>query len=227
MTRLSLVAFFIMTMQVAIVAASEAAKPTAEKFVNCEADEARRKLRSEELQRIVAEDQADRKPASGSIDWNVVAARDEARRKRVGEIFGEGCFSEARDFLAAALVFQHGNVPEHFFQTYLWAQKARELGGGKQARSLAAMGIDRYLINTGRRQIFGTQFSMTAGRCLCLEEVEETFPENLRVEEGNMPLEMALSFQSSSNKDKPACAAVRYCPRKLKPTPKGTLPGLW
>jgi hypothetical protein len=227
MTRLPLIAVFIVAMQIGVAAASEAAKPATAEFVTCEADEARRKLRSEELQRIVAEDQADRKPASGGIDWNVVTARDEARRKRVGEIFGEGCFSEARDYLAAALVFQHGNVPEHFFQTYLWARKARDLGGGKQARGLAAMGIDRYLINTSQRQIFGTQFSMTTERCLCLEEVEETFPENLRVEEGNMPLEMALSFQSSRNKDKPACEAVRYCPRKLKPTPKGTVPGLW
>lgn len=227
MTRLPLVAVFVVVMQAGAAAASEAAKPATEEFVTCEADEARRKARSEELQRIVAEDQADRKPGLGGINWNVVTARDEARRKRVGEIFGEGCFSEARDYLAAALVFPHGNVPEHFFQTYLWARKARELGGGKQAHGLAAMGIDRYLINTGRRQIFGTQFSMTAGRCLCLEEVEETFPENLRVEEGNMPLEMALSFQRSSDKDKPACEAVRYCARKLKPTPKGTLPGLW
>jgi hypothetical protein len=32
---------------------------------------------------------------------------DVLRRKRVGEIFGEGCFSKAQDFAAAALVYQH------------------------------------------------------------------------------------------------------------------------
>src|SRR3989344_5021614 len=53
-------------------------------FVPCPQDQARQKIRSEELQMIVNEDQKDRTPP---IDWSKVSPRDEARRKRIGEIF--------------------------------------------------------------------------------------------------------------------------------------------
>src|SRR5438477_426759 len=80
-------------------------------FVPCRDDAAKYRARSEELQRIVAADQADRpdntlKPGAQTSDRE--------RRERVGSIFGEGCFKEAKDFAAAALVFQHGDQPDHF-----------------------------------------------------------------------------------------------------------------
>ena len=52
---------------------------------------------------------------------------DLIRRKRVGEIFGEGCFKTAKDYSAASLIFQHGDTPDHYYQA-LWANRAVELG---------------------------------------------------------------------------------------------------
>src|ERR1700723_3309302 len=76
---------------------------------NCREDQERQKSRSEELQRIVTEDQKDR--LARPIDWNIVYPRDVVRIKRVGEIFAEGCFVTGQDYAAAALVFQHGDSP--------------------------------------------------------------------------------------------------------------------
>lgn len=61
----------------------------------CQQDKARLEMRSKELSTIVKADQDDRQ------DWQekspeemaAVVKRDLARRKRIGEIFGEGCFS--------------------------------------------------------------------------------------------------------------------------------------
>ncbi len=48
-----------------------------------------------ELERLYKEDQADRAPDMGKIDWSVVGKRDEERRKRVLEIIAQGGAKEA------------------------------------------------------------------------------------------------------------------------------------
>jgi hypothetical protein len=100
--------------------------------------------RSRELQEIVKADQADR-AVIGSID-SEVALRDRRRRMRVGEIFGEGCCTSAADYSAAALVYQHGKIPDHFFQTFLWAKRSVDLGDLSQ-KWLMAAGIVNNLLN--------------------------------------------------------------------------------
>ncbi len=118
-----------------------------------------------------------------------VQKRDETRRKRVGEIFGEGCFSTSEDYAAAALVYQHGDTPDHFFQTYIWSKRA--------------------VVNTGHKQLFGSQAMRpgpTESTCWCLDQIEKTFPDKRR-------------------KGK-TCPNIE-CEAKLKPSPKGTVPGFW
>jgi hypothetical protein len=56
-------------------------------FKQCPDDAERQALRSQEVQTLVKADQDDR---TDPIDWVRVLPRDEARRKRIGEIFGEG-----------------------------------------------------------------------------------------------------------------------------------------
>jgi hypothetical protein len=149
-------------------------------YVSCGDDEVKYQLRSKELQQIVKADQDDRK----GLRFNDTQARDRQRRERVGAIFGEGCFKEARDYAAAALVFQHGDQPEHFFQTYIWATRSVELGDISQ-KNLAAQGMDRYLVNTGHKQLFATQYlkpTTQADACWCLYQTEISFPDHLRVE---------------------------------------------
>lgn len=94
-------------------------------YVSCQDDVAKYALRSEELQQLVNADQADR--PDNALKHNA-QLRDRERRERVGAIFGEGCFKEARDFAAAALIFQHGDRPDHVFQAYVWAKRSVELG---------------------------------------------------------------------------------------------------
>lgn len=193
-------------------------------FKHCFDDPERQTLRSQELQTLVKADQDDR---NDPIDWERVHPRDEARRKRVGEIFGEGCFKTAEDYAAAALVYQHGNVPDHFFMTYLWAKRAVELGDSSQKR-LMAMGIDRYLVNIGHKQLFATQTSKPAlANCWCLDDVEKTFPDKTRVKLAQRSLSEMLQWVELLNKDQPACKPAKICAEKLKPSPRGTVPGIW
>lgn len=192
-------------------------------FVSCPQDEARLKSRSEELQRLVNEDQHDRTPP---VDWAKVAPRDERRRQRIGEIFGEGCFKSAEDYAAAALVYQHGVQPDHFFQTFLWAQKSVELGDASQ-KWLMAAGIDRYLVNTGHKQLFATQASAPENECWCLEDVEPSFPKHRRTEYAKKTSAEALKWVECLNANVAGCKAARICAKGLRPTPPGTIPGFW
>ncbi len=193
-------------------------------FSACHSDLQRQTARSLELQKLVKEDQADRVPP---INWNNVQFRDEYRRKRVGEIFGEGCFKSSEDYSAAALIYQHGNVPDHFFQTFVWAKKAVELGDVSKKR-LMAMGIDRYLINIGHKQLFATQASQSKMEaCWCLEELVVSFPEKQRSEVSGQSMNEVWQWVESLNANQTNCNLVKFCSKNLKNSPSGTVPGFW
>lgn len=183
-----------------------------------------RSTRSKELQEIVSADQAERK--NGFPLPEGIQERDQKRRMRVGEIFGEGCMSTSADFSAAALVYQHGNSADHFFQTYIWAKRAVDLGDISQKR-LMALGIDRYLINIGKKQLFGSQaYKLVNEKCWCLQPVETTFSEKLRSEYLGRTLEESLSWVDSLNLSN-QCPKAQYCSTKLDDSPIGSVPGLW
>jgi hypothetical protein len=204
--------------------AAEGATPVTP-YKQCWQDAEKQKLRSEEIQSIVAMDQADR--VASPIDWNVVSPRDEIRIRRVGEIFAEGCFHTAADYAAAALVFQHGSVPDHYYQAYLWAKRAFDLGDLSQ-KQMIANAIDRYLINLGFKQIFGAQtFRDTPNGCRCLGPVETKFSEKSRVRVSGISLRTRISDVRAGNKDRPECQAVLYCDKDLRRPPKGLFPGIW
>ena len=140
---------------------------TSSSIQSCLLDEKIQAAASLEIQAIVAADQADR------VDYKKMDAatdqRDRMRRMRIGELFGAGCFRTAADFMAAALVFQHGEVPEHFFQAYIWSKRAMELGDESRS-NLMALAIDRYLLNTGRKQLFGSQADRPGNSpCACMQ----------------------------------------------------------
>lgn len=204
------------------------AKAATSSSVGCTQDPDKQKLRSEELQAIVKADQDDREGPVSSIDWSEVQPRDEQRRKRIGEIFGEGCFKSAADYAAAALVYQHGNVPDHFFQTFLWAKKAVELGDSSK-NSLMALGIDRYLVNIGHKQLFGTQFSSSDPKTnlWCIEPVEKTFPDSRRIEYLKMNLRDSIAVFLKFYKSGQTPEDVQDCDHILKPSAAGIVPGFW
>lgn len=193
-------------------------------YKSCLEEPLRQKQRSKELQTLAKEDQADRQ--GSDINWDFVAPRDEKRSKRVGAIFGEGCFLTGADYSAAALVFQHGPTPDHNFQSYLWAKKALELGDSSR-KDLRMEGIDRFLVRQGYKQLFGTITHRTgAQRCRCLDDVEEGFSDAQRAEMDGKPLVTSLKEIADFNSSKEGCAAVRFC-GGLKTPPRGIVPSIW
>ena len=124
-------------------------------------------LDNEEVARLYREDQADRQSQDGKqIDWQVVGPRDEARRKRVVEMFNAGDLKTGRDYFQAALIFQHGNRPEDYLLCHELCVTAVFKAGSAETASwvgtakwLAAASEDRFLLSIGRGQRFGTQFT--------------------------------------------------------------------
>ncbi|OFZ52322.1 MAG: hypothetical protein A2381_13745 [Bdellovibrionales bacterium RIFOXYB1_FULL_37_110] len=140
--------------------------------------------RSSELQTMVKASQDARKNFENLTkkQLQLLAKEDNARLLRIEEMVKEGCLTSAKDFAAAAMMFQYGTTSKHFLQSYLWAQKAIQLGDKNQKR-LMALSIDRYLISINHQQIFASQAykpDRPKNSCWCLEMVEKSFPDQLR-----------------------------------------------
>lgn len=197
-------------------------------YRHCWQDPSKQKLRAQEIHELFVADQRDREnfESLNQQELHMLAENDLIRRKRIGEIFAEGCFKHATDYLDAAYIFQHGDVPDHYFQAFVWANKADELGE-PNAKHLAAIAIDRYLIHTGHRQLFASQAirNQETQGCYCLQEVENTFPDSQRVQMSGVSLQARINWVKSLNEGK-NCTEV-FCSTHLKPTPKGSIAGYW
>ena len=88
--------------------------------------------------------------------------------------------------------------------------------------------IDRYLINIGKKQLFGSQYFYddSTAPCYCIEQVEKNFPDNLRRKHTNTSLHKRYEILASVFNKGKKCANAE-CRKTLKPTPKGSVPGLW
>lgn len=109
-----------------------------------------------ELIEISENDRADRVTPNAEM-----TANDIVRRVRVAAIAAEACLKDKDDYFTAAVVFQHGSLPEHYLQAITYAGKSVELGhpvGG----ALREAAIDRYLMSLGHKQIFGSQVAAPA-----------------------------------------------------------------
>lgn len=201
-------------------------------FANCLLNPKLQPIRSRELQKLVKHDQLERKNyleimKSKKLRKKMVA-KDLARRKRVGEIFAEGCITSSKDYLAAALIFQHGNIPDHSYQAYIWSKKAADLGdiNGKYFSTAA---LDRYLVETGKKQLFGTQSIAQKTKdnknCFCVYDIEPTFPDSLRKAYSGFNLKETHAILLKTYPGAELCQ--HQCSPTLKPTPKGSVPGVW
>ena len=193
-------------------------------YVRCVTDKAKQESRSRELKRIYDEDQGDRE---GSGFKSGAVFRDRKRRMRVAEIFGEGCFKTAEDYSNAAMVFQHGERPEHFWQAFQWAKKADSMGGDKSKKRMMALTVDRYLTSSGKKQLFGSQALLANGeKCFCLYAVEPSFPASKRLEFMGATLEDQFKWVDSLNSGN-KCPQKNFCSAALSPTPSGSIIGFW
>lgn len=206
------------------VSIGNAKRPLNLEYVICTKDDSKYSQRSVELQGIVDADQADR---VGGVTLPGTVFRDRERRQRVGQIFGEGCFKSAKDYSNAALVFQHGDKPDHYLQTFLWSKRSAALGDKSQMRMMA-LSIDRYLISKGHKQLFASQvFKSNDSPCWCLQQVEETFPAEMRKKYMKATLENQSSWIDEMNEQEESCPSPNYCSVDLKDSPRGTIPGFW
>lgn len=96
-------------MTIAIVAAISSAHASAKPpfgFIPCESEPKIQAARSKELQKLLTQDQSDyraeiEKHTERPLNlrkMEQMAVNDLKRRKRVGEILGEGCFKSASDY---------------------------------------------------------------------------------------------------------------------------------
>jgi len=118
-----------------------------------------------QLHQLYLDDQRDRSPGPGGIDWQTVAPRDRERVRRVRAIVASGVELSADDRYHAAMVLQHGEAREDFELAHELARRAAEEDADHpQARWLAAAALDRALIAAGRPQRYGTQTIREADR---------------------------------------------------------------
>ena len=110
-----------------------------------------------EMKRIYDEDQKDREPGVGKIDWTVVSKVDAARRELARKLLAGGSLHTGDDFERAAFVFQHGETPNDYLLAHTLAMVAVARGQGG-ALWIAAATLDRYLNSIQQPQIYGTQF---------------------------------------------------------------------
>jgi len=204
----------------------------ASSYKTCSEDKVRLAKRQKEVIKIAQQDQVDRTKKTNIplSDWDKIRKNDLNRRKRIGEIFGEGCLVSSQDFANAALVFQHGETPEHFWQAFVFSLHAVRLGD-KSQKIMAANAIDRYLVqkSIGMKQLFGRNAIKPTGQeCWCLSQIESSFPDSLRIAFTGRSYEDQLNWIKTINKESgnDSCPAAE-CKQHLSPTPKGTIPGVW
>lgn len=153
----------------------------------------------EEVRRLHDEDQADR--AAPAIDWTVVGPRDRARLKRVKDLFATDGLHTANDYYRSAMILQHGEAPEDFLLAHEFCVVAIIKGkNDRESAWLAASAEDRFLMNIGRPQRFGTQFRSEGAEPLRLYTVGEGVTDELRRLMGVHSLALAKAHEAELSK---------------------------
>lgn len=157
---------------------------------------------NEELKQLGDEDQSDRTlPEGRSINWAIVGPRDKARLKRVKELYLQNRLQTANDYDRAALILQHGEEPEDFLSAHEFWVVAIIMGkNDKDTRMLAAASEDRFLMNIGRPQRFGTQFRSEVSGPIKLYPVSSGVTDELRRLMGVHPLTEIKAKETELNK---------------------------
>jgi hypothetical protein len=121
-----------------------------------------------ELRAMTNADQAARK--SDATDWDALSKEDAKRRTRVKEMLAAGTIASAEDFYNAALIMQHGDNAQDFKLAFSLASISATIDpegksftpAYKSSKWLTAAAWDRHLMNIGKPQWYGTQFTRRA-----------------------------------------------------------------
>lgn len=128
-------------------------------------------------------DQSDRTGAP--IDPVKLVTADKQRREAARALLDHGDLHTGIDFLHAAVIFQHGEQPDDFLLAHVLATAALQMGRS-DAGWIAAASLDRYLLASGKAQIYGTQYMKGQGQSSLDRGL---VPDSLRVQMGVPPLE--------------------------------------
>lgn len=110
------------------------------------------------MRAIYDADQADRtRPHLTDEEWGPISARDAERREQTRALLAAGHLQSGEDFGRAAFIFQHGDSADDALLAHTLAMVALAKGH-VGARWIAAASLDKYLLATGRPQVFGTRF---------------------------------------------------------------------
>ncbi len=132
-----------------------------------------------EMETIFAADQADRAPGATQAPTDLID-NDRRRRLATRRLLDTGQLRSGPDFQRAAFIFQHGDQPDDFLLAHSLALAALARGH-PEASWIAAATLDRFLISTGRRQIYGTQTHQSAAADQAAQPFDEQLvPERLR-----------------------------------------------
>lgn len=153
--------------------------------------------------RLFDEDQKVR--MTDKIDWAAVMESDRVRRQEVILYVLAGQLVQPKDFVGAGFIFQHGPCPDSYLLAHQLSGRAVALYESSSnsndrwtARWLYAATWDRYLMDSGKPQRFGTQYRQKPGK-LCEFELYAVDPVTTDAERAqyNVP-----SFEAAKAKAK-------------------------
>src|SRR5215471_14529068 len=147
-----------------------------------------------ELQALYEQGQADRGVFFEQVDHEQlqqVRERDRARRRRVEELVRSEALQAREDYFHAAMVFQHGETLDDYWQAHELAKRGAELGH-PNCRWLAAAAYDRWLMNQGKPQKYGTQYIFDGDEPYRLGDYDPTTTDEERAAWNVPPLAEAL-----------------------------------
>jgi hypothetical protein len=155
---------------------------------------------NKELQLLYQQDQADRFNIQKLMPEETVQ-RDRIRLQRVEELRASEALQVPEDYFHAAMIFQHGETLEQYWQAYELAKKGAE-SGLLSCRWLVAAAYDRWLMKLGKPQMYGTQF-ISRGGLWILYEIDPTTTDAQRAEWNVPPLAQTLQLVEEMNRMMP------------------------
>ena len=117
---------------------------------------------SSEIDRIYLEDQQARQSPNPSAPKPVYKSDDE-RKRAAQKLLESNNLHTGKDFEEAAVIFQHSHQSDDYLLAHTLAVIAVSKGN-KDAIWIASASLDRYLMATGKPQIYGTQFITRPGQ---------------------------------------------------------------
>ena len=145
------------------------------------------------LAEMVREDQ--RLRSDTTVDWSYVHEMDMRHREEVFRLLVAGDISKAEDQLNAYKLLQHAD-PSTCSECYLLAYQlsmAAVEQGLDDARYIAALNLDRYLVFSGNPQRFGTQYNTDSAGHYYLFPVDSLTTDSMRSEWNVEPLDSILT----------------------------------